>query len=116
MTSREPHPQVTETLAQFERFNKALEDQMHLTNTESFTASDETETVEVTINGHRCLVDVHIEDGLLRLGAETVQRRINEALANAQAGATEAIQAQQAQLVANLTDILGSLQNTVGMS
>lgn len=113
MSSKEVHPQVSETLAQLERFNKALEDQMKRTDTGSFTATDETETVEVTINGHRCLTDLHIEDGLLRLGAETVEERINEALLKAQDEASERIQSQQAQLFASLAEITGALQNSV---
>lgn len=116
MSNRETHPQVTETMAELERFTKALEDQIALTNTGSFTATDETETVTVTINGHRCLTDLQIEDGLLRLGAETVQQRVNEALLHAQAGASEAMQARQAQLVANISGILGSLQKSVGLT
>ncbi|BBX64165.1 DNA-binding protein [Mycobacterium saskatchewanense] len=116
MSSKETHPEAAATLAEFERFTKALEDQINRTNSESFTATDETETVEVTINGHRCLSDLQIEDGLLRLGAATVEERINEALLRAQADATEAIQAQQAQLLASLTEITGSLQRSVGLA
>lgn len=116
MGSNEVHPQVTETLAQFERFKNALEDQMTRTDSGSYTATDETETVEVTINGHQCLTELHIEDGLLRLGAETVQERINEALTKAQSEATEDIAAQRSQLFASLTEITSSLQDAVGLS
>lgn len=116
MSTNETHPQVTTTLAEFERFTKALEDQMNLTDSSTYTAADETETVEVTINGHRCLTDLHIEQGLLRLGAKTVQQRINEALSNAQLSATEAIQSQQMQLITSLTEITGSLQKSVGLA
>jgi DNA-binding protein YbaB len=116
MNSKDTHPQVTETLAEFERFTKALEDQMRLTDTSSYTASDETETVEVTINGHRCVTDVHIEAGLLRMGAVTVEQRINDALSKAQASASEAIQSQQMQLISSLTEITGSLQKSVGLA
>ena len=116
MSTDETHPQVSATLAEFERFTKALEDQMSLTDTSSYTATDETETVEVTINGHRCLTNLHIEDGLLRLGAKTVQQRINEALTNAQLSATEAIQSQQMQLISSLTEITGSMQKSVGLA
>lgn len=116
MSTNETHPQVTATLAEFERFTKALEDQMNLTDTSSYTAADETETVEVTINGHRCLTHVHIDEGLLRLGAATVQERINEALTNAQLNATEAIRSQQMQLITSLTEITGSLQKSVGLA
>ncbi len=103
------HPQVVEALDQLKRFNSALEDQMQRTATGSFSATDETETVDVTINGHRCLTGLHIEDGLLRLGAETVEQRINEALGRAQASATQATQAQQAELVSTLSEVAASL-------
>jgi DNA-binding protein YbaB len=115
MTGSETHPQVAEALAGLERFNKALEDQMNRTNNGSYTATDETETVEVTINGRRCLTDLHIEDGLLRLGAETVQERVNDALLRAQAEASGALQSQQAQLIASLSEIAGSLQKAVDL-
>ena len=103
------HPQVMEALDKLKRFNAALEEQMQQTATGSFTASDETETVDVTINGHRCLTDLRIEDGLLRLGADTVEQRINEALGRAQAAATEATNAQQLALASTLSDVATSL-------
>jgi DNA-binding protein YbaB len=112
MTTAGMHPQVAEALEQLRRFNSALEAQMQQTATGSFSASDETETVEVTINGQRCLTGLHIEDGLLRLGAETVEQRINEALGRAQAIATQASQDQQQELMGPLSEVLGSL---VGM-
>lgn len=113
--SPDAHPQVAQALEQLHQFSSALESQMRRTHTESFTATDETETVEVTINAQRCIVGLDIEDGLLRLGSHTVQQRINEALHNAQAGASAALRAQQAQLFASLTELAGSLQNTVGL-
>ncbi|OBF13497.1 DNA-binding protein [Mycobacterium sp. ACS4054] len=113
--SPDAHPQVAQALEQLHQFSSALESQMRRTHIESFTATDETETVEVTINGQRCIVGLDIEDGLLRLGSHTVQQRINEALHNAQAGASAALRAQQAQLFASLTELAGSLQKTVGL-
>ena len=52
-----------------------------------FTAADD--SVE-TLNGHQWLKDVYIQDGL-RLGAETVEQRVNEALQKASAVASETI-------------------------
>jgi DNA-binding protein YbaB len=112
-TSPGTHPNVGDALEQLRRFNSALEAQMQRTATGSFSASDETETVEVTINGHRCLTGLHIEDGLLRLGAETVEQRINEALGRAQAVASQASLAQQADLVASLSEVATSLTEMV---
>jgi len=112
--STQAHPQVTEALEQLQRFNSVLEDQMQLTKTGSFTATDEAETVEVTIDGHGCLTGLHIEAGLLRRGAETVQQRISEALVNARAGGDAAFEAQHEELAAKLTDITRSLVDILG--
>jgi DNA-binding protein YbaB len=114
--STETHPQVAEALEQLQKFSSALEEQMRTTNNESYTATDEAESVEVTINGNRLLTGMNIEQGLMRLGPETVSQRINEALRNAQAAATEGLEAQRGALVASLVDIAGSLQNSVGLS
>jgi len=111
----EMHPEVAEALRQAQRFQSALEDQAHRTTTETFTATDEFETVEVTLNGHRWLTDIRIEDGLLRLGAETVEERINEAVRYAVADAVAADEAHSAQLFESLAEIAGSLRDTLGL-
>ncbi|GLE52935.1 YbaB/EbfC family nucleoid-associated protein [Mycobacterium montefiorense] len=112
----EMHPQVAEALRHAQQFQSALEDQQHRTNTESFTATDESETVEVTLNARLCMTDLHIEDGLLRLGADTVEQRINEAVANAQAAATAAIDAEHEQLIEMVAGIAGSLKEALGLT
>ena len=109
----EMHPQVAEALRQAQLFQSALEDQQHRTNTETFTATDEDKTVEVTLNARLCLTGLYIEDGLLRLGAETVEQRVNEALLNAQAAATAAIDAEQERLIESVAGIAGELQETL---
>ena len=85
----EMHPEVAAVLQQAQRLQSVMDEQLAKMNTESFTATDEAKTVEVTLNGHHWLTDLFIEDGLLRLGADTVEARINEALGNATAKATE---------------------------
>ncbi len=102
----EMHPQVAEALRLAQRFESALDDQMHRTNTQSFTATDEAKSVEVTLNGRRWLTGLYIDDGLTRLGAETVEQRVNEALRNAEAAAGEAIAADQARLKESMADDL----------
>ncbi|BCI78671.1 YbaB/EbfC family nucleoid-associated protein [Mycobacterium sp. SMC-18] len=102
----EMHPEVAAVLQQAQRLQSVMDEQLAKMNTESFTATDEAKTVEVTLNGHHWLTDLFIEDGLLRLGAETVEARINEALGNATAKATESINADRArlnELVAEIT-------------
>jgi DNA-binding protein YbaB len=100
------HPQVAAVLQQAQRLQSIMDEQLHKMNSEIFTATDESETVEVTLNGHHYLTGVFIEDGLLRLGAPTVERRLNEALQNATAAATESIEADRERIdtiVAELT-------------
>lgn len=102
----EMHPEVAAVLQQAQRLQSIMDEQLAKMNTESFTATDEAKTVEVTLNGHHWLTDLFIEDGLLRLGAETVEARINEALGNATAKATESINSDRArlgELVAEIT-------------
>lgn len=110
------HPQASEALEQLKKMTTLLEDQMALSDGGSYTAKDESETVTATINGHRVLTRISIEEGLLRLGAATVQERINEAIDNAQAEATIAIQGQQQNMVASLLEMTASLAKSVGLS
>jgi DNA-binding protein YbaB len=107
------HPNVAQALEHLERFNSALEGQMRQTATGSFSATDESETVHVTLNGYRSLTGLRIDEGLLRLGADTVGSRINEALTKAQAAATETTESQQTDLVAALSEIANSLRACV---
>jgi DNA-binding protein YbaB len=111
----EMHPQVAEALRQAQRFTSTLEDQMQWTYAESFTGTDQAKTVEVTLDGRRCLTGLRIADGLLRLGTQTVEQRISEAAGNAWAAATAAVEAEQARLIESLADIAGSLQKTFGL-
>lgn len=100
------HPQVAAVLRTAQQLQSLLDDQLHKMSNESFTGTDETNTVEVTLNGHHHLTSVYIEDGLLRLGAATVEQRLNEALQKATAAATASIEADRERLdemVARLT-------------
>lgn len=104
----EMHPEVAAVLQQAQRLQSVMDEQLAKMNTESFTATDEAKTVEVTLNGHHWLTDLVIEDGLLRLGADTVEARINEALGNATAKATESIDADRARLNELVAEITAS--------
>jgi DNA-binding protein YbaB len=112
----EMHPQVAEALQQAQRFQSTLEDQIHRTTTESFTGTDEAKTVSVTIDGQQSLTGLHIEEGLLRLGADTVEQRINEAIQNAVATATGAGEAEQEKMLESLAEISGALIKSLGLS
>lgn len=110
--TEELHPTVAAVLRQGEQLQSIMDDQLHKMNTQTFTATDETETVEVTLDGHQQLTNIHIEDGLLRLGAETVQQRVNEALQKATATAMSSIEADRERIdamVNEMSDGLGEL-------
>jgi DNA-binding protein YbaB len=109
----EQHPQVTNALEQLQRFSDILEEQMQRSGTGSFTASDRTNTVTATIDGHQLLTNLFIEDGLLRLGAETVEERINEALLNAHVAAASATEEQQHQVITALFEIAEGMLKSV---
>ncbi|MDT5068060.1 MAG: hypothetical protein QOK02_4215 [Mycobacterium sp.] len=104
------HPQVAAVLKQAQRLQSLMDDQLAKMNTVSFTATDETETVEVTLNGHHWLTDVFIEDGLLRLGASTVEGRVNEALQNAATMASTSIDEDRERLDAAVAEITSDLE------
>ena len=99
------HPEVAAVLKQARRLQSLMDEQLDKMATESFTGSDEGETVEVTLNGHHWLKDVYIRDGLLRLGAQTVEQRVNEALQNASADAAASIDADRERIDAVVAEI-----------
>jgi len=105
--------QVPDVVNHLERLNELLEGQMRWINAQSFTAMDEAKTVEVTFDGQLNLVGLEIEDGLLRLGAETVQQHINEALLHAQAGVSEGFTGRQEQLIDSMSDIAEQMMASV---
>ena len=103
------HPQVAAVLRQAQRLQSLMDDQLDKMAGESFTATDESETVEVTLNGHQWLTDVFIEDGLLRLGAATVSARVNEALQIAGATASASIAADRERIDTAVAEITSEL-------
>ncbi|CDO88003.1 DNA-binding protein, YbaB/EbfC family [Mycobacterium triplex] len=116
MMTNQMHPQVAEALRQAQQFQSALDDHMHRSDTGTFTATDETETVTVTLNAQLVLTDVDIEPGLLRLGSEVVEERINDALRKAEAVATANNEAEEERLVASLAEITCSLSSILDVT
>lgn len=110
----EMHPDVAAVLQQAQRLQSIMDDQLDRMRTQTFTATDEFESVEVTLNGHLELTDVFISEGLLHLGVEAVQQRLNEALQNATAAATASIEADRERIDAAVAELTGSApdQNT----
>jgi DNA-binding protein YbaB len=105
------HPEVAAVLKQAQRLQALMDEQLSKMDSESFTATDESQTIEVTLNGHHWLQDVCIEDGLLRLGSEAVEERLNEALHNATAEATASIEADRERLDAVVAEITAELMD-----
>lgn len=101
------HPQVAAVLRQAGRLQDLMDGQLQKMANESFTAADGSDTVEVTLNGHHHLVDVHLADGVLRLGAHTVSHRLNEALHNATEVASESVAVDQDRLNEAIAEITG---------
>ncbi|MBO0677350.1 YbaB/EbfC family nucleoid-associated protein [Mycolicibacterium sp. S2-37] len=115
MSTAAHHPEALAALAQLQEMQAVLSDQLRQVTEGVHTGTDEHQTVEVTVDGSRWLKSIFIKDGLLRLGADEVQNRINEAMGEAQAKASAALQAQQGQLYANLQGITASLRDGLGL-
>lgn len=103
------HPEVAAVLRQAKRLQSLMDEQLDKMANETFTASDDTETVEVTLNGHHLLTDVYIQDGLLRLGAEVVEQRVNEALQKANEAASASIDADRERIDAVVAEITAEM-------
>ncbi|WP_156613480.1 MULTISPECIES: YbaB/EbfC family nucleoid-associated protein [unclassified Mycobacterium] len=103
--SDEMHPDVAAVLRQAQQLQSLMDDQLDRMNSQTFTGTDESETVQVTLDGHHQLTGVAIEDGLLSLGVEEVQKRLNEALDSATAAATASLEADRDRIDAAVADI-----------
>ncbi|MDG5486212.1 MULTISPECIES: YbaB/EbfC family nucleoid-associated protein [Mycolicibacterium] len=104
------HPDVAAVLQQAQRLQSLMDEQLHKMKNETFTATDDAETVEVTLNGHHHLTGTFIADGLLRLGAPTVEQRLNEALRKATDAASRSIELDRDRIDAVVADITAGLQ------
>jgi DNA-binding protein YbaB len=104
----EMHPKVAAVLAQAQQLQSIMDEQLHKMKHQTFTESDGTETVAVTLDGHQQLTSVHIEDGLLRQGAHVVEQRLNEALQNAADAASAAIEADRERIDAQVAELTES--------
>jgi DNA-binding protein YbaB len=107
---------ATEVLQQMQQFVDLVDGEEHLANTQSFSATDAAGTVTAVVDGNRWLTGLRIEPGLLRLGANTVQQRIGEALSNAQTAALGDTEAQDQQFEESLAAIAKMMQQQLGDS
>lgn len=106
------HPEVAAVLRQAQRLQSLMDDQLQRMDTQTFIGIDQSETVEVRLDGHHRLTGAVIEEGLLRLGVETVRRRVNEALQNATAAATASIEADRERIDEAVAQITAKLPGT----
>jgi DNA-binding protein YbaB len=111
--STESHPVVDEVLQKAQQIQSMADSQLANAKSESFRGADESETVRVTVDGRQWLTGLHIEDGLLRLGIDTVAQRVNEAIQNAQDAAAGVVEAEQERFLQSLGELADSLTATV---
>jgi DNA-binding protein YbaB len=99
-----------ESLQQLQDIASAFEGEVDRTDRQSFTATDQDRTVEVVVNARGWLTGLYIENGLLRLGAETVRQRIVEALDNAKAAVAAAAGSGDAEFEAKIGAMVAQLE------
>lgn len=97
---------------ELQRAQSLLDGHLHRLNAESFTGTDEAKTVAATINARQRLTGLYIQEGLKRLGPETVARRINEAIADARTAMAAANGAPR-QLVEQLAESFGDFPGSL---
>ncbi|BBX30678.1 MULTISPECIES: hypothetical protein [Mycolicibacterium] len=91
------HPRVTETMDLINHAMALYDRLIEAQNTNSTTATDSTKTVAVTVNHFRWLTGVWIAPGTRTIGAAAFNKRLAEALANANALAQESADAIEAE-------------------
>jgi DNA-binding protein YbaB len=104
-------PEVEQLLQQWNSVLSILDEQVERMRTEAFAVSDQTRTVEATVNGHLRLVDLRIDPGILGLGAREVSERINEALSEATDFANENVDAEVNELESRVVEALAELRD-----
>lgn len=104
-------PEVEQLLRHWNSVLSLLDEQVERMRTEAFAVSDQTGTVEVTVNGQLRLVDLRIDPGILGLGAREVSQRINEALSEAVVFANENVGAEVGELESRVVEALAKLRD-----
>ncbi|CQD04823.1 Nucleoid-associated protein YbaB [Mycobacterium lentiflavum] len=105
-------PEVEQLLQQWNSVLSLLDEQVERMRTEAFAVSDQTGTVEITVNGQLRLVDLRIDPGILGLGAQEVSERINEALSEAMVFANENVDAEVSELESRVVEALAKLRDS----
>jgi len=106
----EVNSELDYVMQRMQRMTSLLGDNLDAAKFETFSGTDEAETVHVTTNGRHRLTELRIDSGLLRLGVDTVEQRINEAVLKAQDAATAGNAAADEMLTAQLSEIVRELE------
>ncbi|POX87786.1 DNA-binding protein [Mycobacterium kansasii] len=88
-----------------------LDQQVHRMDAEAFTATHQTGAVEVTVNGHRRLIGLSINPGILGMCAHDVARMINETISAATDYAQECMADDVAELADSIADALAVMRD-----
>lgn len=105
------HPQIGRMIEQFQAVITLLDEQVRRMQRVAIVVSDQTGTVEVTMNGHLRLTGLVIDSGILALGAQEVTRRINEAISEATEFADEWADEDIVDLETRVADALAKLRD-----
>ncbi|WAJ45808.1 YbaB/EbfC family nucleoid-associated protein [Mycobacterium sp. Aquia_216] len=105
------HPEIAQMIQHWDSVIALLDAQVQRMRTEAFAVSDESGTVEATVNGQLRLTDLRIDPRILGLGAREVSGRINEALGAAAEFTNECIEAEVGELEDEVVEALVKLRN-----
>ncbi len=106
------HPEIARMVRHFDSVRSLLDEQVARMHAESFVASDQTGTVEVTVDGYLRLVDLHLDPRIVNLGAQEVATRINEALSAATQFASDCVAADVDDLEGRVADVLATMEES----
>jgi DNA-binding protein YbaB len=103
-------PEIARKFRELDGVRALLDDQLARMHAESFVATDEAGTVEVTVNGIQRLVDLRFDPRILNLGAQEATARINEALHAATQFARDCVAADVDELKSRVADAVAAIQ------
>ncbi|OBH14055.1 YbaB/EbfC family nucleoid-associated protein [Mycobacterium sp. E1747] len=109
--SDQAHPQIGRMIEEFRAVISLLDEQVRRMQRVAIVVSDQTGTVEVTMNGHLRLTGLVIDPDIMALGAQEVTKRINEAVCEATEFADEWADEDLVDLEARVADALAKLND-----
>lgn len=105
------HPQIGRMIEQFRAVISLLDEQVRRMQRVAIVVSDQTGTVEVTMNGHLRLTGLVIAPEIMALGAQEVTKRINEAVCEAAEFTDEWVDEDLVELETRVADALAKLRD-----